>query len=258
MVGISERHQQIIKRLKGEGKVNIQELSEEMKVSSVTIRKDLKFLEERNLLFRTRGGGSLNNPYTIERSINEKALINAVEKQNIAKAALSLIDSQDSLIIGSGTTVFELAKQLYPSQPMMVITPAAKVTLELSNRPNIELFQLGGTVRPKSSSVVGPTAESALINVSCGLLFMGVDGIDSEFGLSTTNLNEASLGLKMVESAQTVAVLADHSKFNKKGLGKICGLDKVHFVITDVKAPARAMLEENGIRVIVAKEKQSR
>src|SRR5690554_6941938 len=113
MISISERHQIILKKLHQEGKVNIQDLSAEMDVSSVTIRKDLKLLEEMNLLYRTRGGGSINNPYTIERSINEKAFINAEEKQRIAKAAINLINEQhDSIIIGSGTTVFELARNL--------------------------------------------------------------------------------------------------------------------------------------------------
>jgi len=253
-LNISERHQHILRQLKEDGKINVQELSLQMGVSTVTIRKDLKVLEEMNLLFRTRGGGSLNNPYTMERSINEKASIHAEEKQQIAKAALDLVGSHDSMLIGSGTTVFELARQLYPSGPVTVITPAAKVTLELSNRPHVELIQLGGTVRPKSSAVVGPAAESALEGMSCNLLFMGVDGIDLEFGLSTTNFNEASLGAKMVEAAETVIVLADSSKFNKRGLAKICNLDRIHVIVTDAKISDRMVkaVQENGIKVIVA------
>lgn len=225
-----------------------------MNVSAVTIRKDLKVLEEMNLLFRTRGGGSLNNPYTMERSINEKALIHAGEKQQIAKAALSLIGSSDSILIGSGTTVFELARQLYPSSPVTVITPAAMVTVELSNRPNVELIQLGGTIRPKSSAVVGPIAESALAKISCNLLFMGVDGIDLDFGLSTTNFNEASIGSKMVESAETVVVLADSSKFNKRGLAKICDLNQIDYIITDGGVSDRIVnfLKKMGVHVLVA------
>ena len=256
-MNISERHQQILRILKEKGKVNIQDLSTRMDVSTVTIRKDLKALEEMNLLFRTRGGGSLNNPYTMERSINEKALIHVGEKQQIGKAALSLIASNDSILIGSGTTVFELARQLYPSHPITVITPAAKVTLELSNRPNVELIQLGGTVRPKSSAVVGPAAENALEKISCNLLFMGVDGIDLDFGLSTTNFNEASMGSKMVDSAETVIVLADSSKFNKRGLAKICNLDQVHYIITDAGVSDRLVkiLQEGGIRILIAEDK---
>lgn len=223
----------------------------------MTIRKDLKALEDMNLLFRTRGGASLVNPYTMERSIHEKALIHAEQKQQIARAALSLVAGHESVLIGSGTTVFEVARQLYPSRPLTVITPAAKVTLELSNRSNIELIQLGGAVRPKSSAVVGPAAENALEKISCNLLFMGVDGIDLEFGLSTTNFNEASLGAKMVEAAETVIVLADSSKFNKRGLAKICNLDQVHVIVTDAKASERMIkvIQEKGIKVIVASDR---
>ena len=255
-MNISERHQQILRQLKEEGKINIQEFSLRTGVSAVTIRKDLKALEEMNLLFRTHGGASLINPYTMERSIHEKALIHAEQKQQIAKAALSLVDDHDSLLIGSGTTVFELAKQLYPSKPLTVITPAAKVTLELSNRPNVELIQLGGTVRPKSSAVVGPVAEGALAQISCNLLFMGVDGIDLDFGLSTTNFNEASLGAKMVEAAETVIVLADSSKFNIRGLAKICTLDQIHYIVTDAKISDRMVktLQELGIKMVIAGE----
>lgn len=257
LLNISERHQHILRQLKEEGKINIQELSLLMGVSTVTIRKDLKVLEDMNLLFRTWGGGSLNNPYTMERSINEKALIHSEEKQQIAKAALSLIGSNDSILIGSGTTVFELARQLNPSTPITVITPAAKVTLELSNRPNVELIQLGGTVRPKSSAVVGPAAESALAKISCNLLFMGVDGIDLEFGLSTTNFNEASMGSSMVDSAEKVIVLADSSKFNKRGLAKICNLDQIHSIVTDANVSDRMVkaIQERGVKVVIAGDK---
>src|SRR3546814_1710028 len=87
MLNITERHQFILQKLKEDGRVNIQELIDLMEVSGVTIRKDLKLLEEKQLLFRTRGGGSLNNPYAMERHINEKELINASEKKKIARDA---------------------------------------------------------------------------------------------------------------------------------------------------------------------------
>src|SRR5690606_1037165 len=101
-MSITERHELILKKLQENGRVSIQELSDLIKVSGVTIRKDLKLLEDKNLLFRTKGGGSLTNPYTIERPINEKEGINATEKQRIAKAAVTLIGQNDSIIIGSG------------------------------------------------------------------------------------------------------------------------------------------------------------
>src|SRR5690606_39278635 len=133
-----ERNRQSLRALEEDGKINVQELRLQMGVSNVTIRKDLKVLEEMNLLFRTRGGGSLNNPYTMERSINEKASIHAEEKQQIAKAALDRVGSHDRKLIGSGPTVFELARQFNPSGPVPVITPAAKEHLDLSHRPPVE------------------------------------------------------------------------------------------------------------------------
>jgi DeoR family transcriptional regulator of aga operon len=118
-----------------------------MEVSGVTIRKDLKLLEDKNLLFRTRGGGSINNPYAVDRPINEKEFINSDEKKKIARAAIELIGQTDSIMIGSGTTVFEMAGHAFPGTNITVITPALKVGLELSNIPNVEVLQLGGLIR---------------------------------------------------------------------------------------------------------------
>jgi DeoR family transcriptional regulator of aga operon len=253
MKNITDRHQLILQKLQENGRVNIQELSDHMQVSEVTIRKDLKLLEDKNLLFRTKGGGSINNPYTVERPIDEKEFINTDEKKKIAKAALSLIGQNDSIIIGSGTTVFELARMLYPSKHLTVITPALKVALELCNRPNIDVLQLGGLIHPSSFSATGYFAELVLENISCGILFLGSDGIDLEFGLSITNLAEASLLQKMIELAQVVVIMADSTKFGRRGLGKICTLDSIQYIVTDNKVPANtvALLEERGIKVIV-------
>lgn len=254
MKNSTRRHELILKKLQENGRVSIDELSEITGVSGVTIRKDLKLLEEKNLLFRTRGGGSISNPYTIERPINEKEFIHAKEKELIAKAALSIIGENDSIIIGSGTTVFAFARALHPQKRLTVITPAVKVTLELCNRPNVEVLQLGGLIRPNSSSVAGAYAEQILENISCGILFIGVDGIDLDFGLSITNLAETSLDQKMIAAAQVVAILADSTKFGRRGLGKVCELDQVQYIITDsgVSSGIVKQLEEKGVEVIIA------
>jgi len=254
MKTITDRHQFIIKKLREKGKVSIPQLIDEMKVSGVTIRKDLKLLEEKKLLFRTRGGGSMNNPYAMERPINEKEFINSEQKKQIAKAALHLIGQNDSIIIGSGTTVFELARQLQPEKRLIVITPALKVSLELCNRPNVEVLQLGGLVHQSSSSAAGSFAEKILDELSCGVLFLGVDGIDLEHGFSITNLTEASLNQKMIGLAQTVVVMADSSKFDRRGLGKICNLDQIDYIITDneISADAVTQIEKTGVHVIIA------
>ncbi len=249
---ITERHEKILHILREDGKVKINSLSERLDVSGVTIRKDLKLLEDKNLLFRTHGGASSSNPYMNERTINEKELINSAEKQKIAKAAFKLIGDNDSIIIGSGTTVFELARILNPSKSLTIITPAVKVTLELCNHQNVEIVQLGGTIRQNSSSVAGSIPEKMLEEISSGILFIGVDGIDLDFGFSITNLSEASLNKEMINAAQVVAVLADSSKFGKRGLGKICDINQIQYLITDSNAPTGMIkaIKEKDIQVI--------
>jgi len=253
MKNITDRHRYILEKLKNEGKVNIIDLVEEMSVSGVTIRKDLKLLEDKSLLFRTRGGGSINNPYAVDRPIYEKEFINSDEKKRIAKAAVELIGQTDSIMIGSGTTAFEVARALNPSHNLTVITPALKVGLELSSRNNIEVLQLGGIIRPKSSSVAGAHALQVLKDISCSILFIGVDGIDLDFGVTISNLAEATVNQKMIETAQTVVVVADSTKFDRRGLGRICSLEQIQYIITDdnVSKSTIKSIEERGIKVII-------
>ncbi|HWB92874.1 MAG TPA: DeoR/GlpR family DNA-binding transcription regulator [Puia sp.] len=252
---ITERHQLILKKLEEGRHVSIQELINMTMVSGVTIRKDLKLLEDKNLLFLSRGGASISNPYAVERPINEKELINEKEKQRIARAALGIVGQHDSIIIGSGTTVYQLARCLHPAKRLTVITPALQVALELCHRSNVEVLQLGGMIRPSSSSATGAFAEMILEQISSGIAFLGADGIDLQFGISITNLAEASLHQKMMDVAQVLVILADSSKFGRRGLGRICGLDQVQYIVTDDGVPGAIVkqLEEKGVKVIIAK-----
>ena len=233
MLTITERHQHIINKLQREGAVTVLDLCRELNVSSVTIRKDLKLLEDKNLLYRTHGGGTLHNPYTVDKPVNEKEKIRSTEKTRIGLAAAGLIDADDCIIIASGTTVLALAKNILPKGNLTVVTAALNVALELIRHPEIEVIQLGGLLRKSSSSVTGPYSEKILGDLSCNKLFLGVDGIDIEFGLTTTNAMEAHLNRKMIETSQKTIVLADSSKFGKRGFGRICGLEDVEQIITD-------------------------
>lgn len=233
MSTLAERHQYILGKLKQEGKINVLDLCEELDVSSVTIRKDLKLLEDKNLLFRTHGGATASNPYTVDRPVNEKEKIRSEEKTDIGAVAAQLIEPNDCIIIASGTTVLSLARHIQPVGHLTVITAALNVAMELNNNPGIEVLLLGGILRKSSSSATGIYAEKVLEDFSCSKLFLGVDGIDLEFGLSTTNVMEAQLNRKMIAASQKTIVVADSTKFGKKGFGRICGLEDVEQVITD-------------------------
>ena len=249
----SQRHKYILEKVAQKGFVSVSELGEELNVSTVTIRKDLKALEERKLLYKTHGGASSIDPYINDRPVNLKESIEVEQKELIARKAAELVMPNDSIIIASGTTVLALAKALHPDRNLTVLTSAMNVTLALLQHENIEVVQLGGIVRKSSSSVVGFYAESMLQNFACSKLFLGVDGIDLDFGLTTTNLMEAQLNQQMMKIAQKVVVIADATKFGKKGFGKICDLDKVDIIITDKRIPEPFVkkTEELGIQLFI-------
>lgn len=232
-MNLTERHQHILTKLKEKGSVQVLDLCTELEVSPVTIRKDLKMLEDKQLLFRTHGGGTLVNPYTTDRPVTEKAKIRSGEKSDIGTAAARLIEANDCVLIASGTTVLSLAHNIQPIGHLTVVTAALNVAMELVQHPGIEVIQLPGIIRKTSSSVTGNFAEEMLSHFSFSKLFLGVDGIDLEFGLTTTNMMEAQLNKKMIAASQKTIVLADSSKFGKRGFGRICGLEDIEHIITD-------------------------
>lgn len=250
---IAKRHQLILNKLQEEGFVNVNELSSELNVSLVTIRKDLKILESRNLLHRTHGSASINDPFIFDRNISEKEKLKVDEKQRIAKAAAELIEVNESIILGSGSTILELAKQIKIIHPLTVITASLNLSQILNLNPDIEIFQLGGIIRKSSNSAVGPFAESMISGLNCNKCFLGVDGIDPEFGLTTTNSLEASLNQQMIKSSQKVIVLADSSKFAKRGFGKICDFNQIDIIVTDngVNESLLKKIEDKGVEVII-------
>jgi Transcriptional regulators of sugar metabolism len=252
MRSIAERHQYILEQLQTNGHVKVQELSEILEVSEVTIRKDLKHLEERKMVYRNHGSASSMSAIISDRHIDDKEKINQEEKTEIARAAAQLINENDKIIIASGTTLLSFADAISAiDKTITVITSSVKISLTLCYNPNIEVIQLGGIMRKNSVSIIGHYAENILDSLSCNKLFLGVDGIDLDYGLTTSNTSEARINQQMIDAAQEIIILTDSSKFNKRGFCKICDLDKVHHIITDKNIPTAIAeaLREQGIKV---------
>lgn len=254
MAIINRRQEEILKELNENGYVNVVDLCETHNVSTVTIRKDLNFLENEKLLHRTHGGASKQPIYAFDRDVNDKEELQVKQKQQIAKVALKYINNNDYIILGSGSTIHYLARIITGFQKLTVLTPSLKVSLELCKDTNIDTIQLGGDIRNSATSVVGPIAEAILSQFSCNKLFLGTDGLHLDFGLSTSNAMEAHLNQAMIDVAEKVIVLADSTKMNIRGFGKICNLDKIDVLITNegIDIETKIKLEEMGIDVVVA------
>ncbi|MEX2592958.1 MAG: DeoR/GlpR family DNA-binding transcription regulator [Anditalea sp.] len=252
-MSIAERHKLILDKLQLAGYVSVAELSRKMNVTMVTVRKDLKMLEEKGLLFRAHGSATPVYPYVNDRSVHEKELVHVDEKRSIARKAVELITENEAIIIGSGTTVAAFAQAIPKKFRLTVLTGAMNVTMSMMDSPEVEIVQLGGLVRKSSSSVVGHYAEEMVRNFACSKLFLSVDGISLDYGLTTSNMMEAHLNARMIRSVQRTIVLVDSSKFGKKGFGKICDLEDIDQIITDKGLSDHYVqkLEEKGIEVIV-------
>lgn len=255
ILSIAERHKYILSALQKEGFVKVVDIAKKLDVTTVTVRKDLKVLEEKGLLYRTHGSASPVNPHTADRHVKEKEKIRIKEKQLIGAFAARLIDEDDSIIINSGSTICAFVEQVQPKGRLTVVTSSIKATSILSENEGINVSQLGGTLRRSSMSVTGNYTLSFLENITCSKVFLGVDGIDLDFGVTTSNIEEAELNRAMMAIALKTIVLCDSSKFGRKGFGKICNLDKIDIVVTDegISDSMKGLLEEQGIEVIIAK-----
>ena len=254
MKGLNPRHDKILDLVYSEDYISVNRLGELMDVSLVTIRKDLSFLEEKGYLYRTHGGASRVERFAFEKSVSEKEQIRIDAKKKIANAAFKIIMSNDFITMASGTTVLFLAREITDEHKLTVLTSSLGVSKELSGLSKVDVIQLGGVLRKSSVSVIGAVAEKMVQQFSSNVLFLGVDGIDLTFGISTSNMEEAELNRLMIQQSDKVVVLADSSKMAKKGFGKIANIEEVDIIITDDEIPEvfKRQLEEKGLEVIIA------
>lgn len=248
-----ERRAKILDLLTEMGRISVSGISDMFSVSEVTARNDLGRLEEKGLLIRTRGGAIKHNRVGIDHSLNEKQSKNYSEKQQIGRRAVDFINNGDTIILDSGTTTMEIARNLDKFSDLTVITGALNIALYLSGWSNIKLIMPGGYLRHTSLSLVGSIAEQNLRNFYCDKMFLGVDGIDCHYGLFTPNVEEAHTNRVMIEISREVFVVTDSSKFLRRSFAFIAPIDQINTVITDKQIPVdeKRRLNEIGKTVVV-------
>jgi len=250
------RRIRIMEILKANGQVNVNELSESLGVTGVTIRNDLEQLEKKRVLIRARGGAiKIEQQFADEDyPVSDKQKKNLAEKRDIGKAAAQLIEENNTIIIDSGSTTCELARNLKQFNGLTVITNAINVASILAEYSNINVIVPGGMLKKNSLSLVGILAERGFKDYFCDKLFLGVDGFDLDFGISTPDPEEAHLNQIMIGISKEVIVVADSSKFQRRGFAFIAPVNKINTVVTDkgLLPEHRAKLESVGVKVIIA------
>lgn len=234
---VEERRRRIRELVGERGRITVAELVAMFDISQVTVRSDLNALAEIGAVVRTRGG-ALAQRADEDLPIGVKQTLRRAEKVRIAEAAVRLIGEGQTIVLDSGTTTAEIAKQIrgLKLQSVNVITNALNIAVLLAGAPHVTLIMLGGVLRPSSYSLGGPQAEAALQGLHADILFLGFDGLDPEIGVMTPHLLEARLNSRMLEIARTVVAVGDSSKLGRRSLSVIARIEQVDRIITDAGA----------------------
>ena len=251
-----ERRRKILEYLEKDGRVTVDKLVKSLAVSAVTVRGDLDALSRAGSLVRSHGGAVRPLNPVQDYPLEVKKSMYHAEKIRIARVATQLIQNQQTVILDSGTTCAEIAANLRRTKPMSltVITHALNIAMELSRAPNVSLIMIGGILRQVSSSFVGPQAEQMVRDLHADHLFLAVDGLDMEIGLTTPDILEAQLNTLMMKASREVTVVADASKFGRRSLSVIGDLPSVKRVITDDRVSPEYVdgLRQLGVEVLLA------
>jgi len=247
------RRAKILEILEKQGHVRINELKDNFNVSEVTLRNDLEKLEEKKLLIRTRGGGIQTPKVMFDYQFNKELTISLKEKQAIGKEAAKLVNDNETIILDSGTTTLEVARNLIHLNNVTIITNGINIAYELLNYPNLKIIMIGGSIRQSTLSLIGPIAEDNLRNLYCDKVFLGVNGVDSKLGLFTSLIEDTALNRIMIKMSKEVIVVTDSTKFFKKSFSIVAPINSVDILVTDSNIPKDELqnLNNAGVRTIL-------
>ena len=246
----AERHQIILDLLSRTGVVDLQSLVKRTKSSESTIRRDLSLLEEQGLLKRIHGGATLTTSKIDEQNIKDKSSKNLQDKRLIAESATSLIREGDCIYLDAGTTVSEMIPFLKDKNVVIVTNGLMHVDVLVS--ANITTYLIGGRIKANTKSIVGSVAQENLKQFRFDKCFLGMNGIDLTYGMTTPDAEEAVLKKIAIDLSKEVFVLVDKSKFTKTFFAKICDIEEVTIITTklDDEGLTKQFLEKTNMKVV--------
>jgi DeoR family galactitol utilization operon repressor len=245
---LAERERTILKILTEQGTLSVSALSRDLGVSEVTVRSDLKALEERGYLSRSRGGAYP----ALHQSILERQSLMIVEKNRIAKAAAELVRDGDRIMIEAGTTTALIVRYLIGKRDVQVVTNSTLVFSYARLNPNLMITLTGGEFRREAESMVGPIALRTIAGLNVRLAFVGTDGFSVQAGMTTQLVEGAEIVKAMRDKAEATWLVADSSKYGKTGFVSVLPIQSIYGIISDKALHEDAMgdIAEAGLRVM--------
>ncbi|MGP3919598.1 DeoR/GlpR family DNA-binding transcription regulator [Nonomuraea sp. 10N515B] len=228
-----ERQQEILRRARATGRVDVVTLAADLDVTTETIRRDLTSLERAGVLRRVHGGAIPVERLGFEPALAARDELMTAEKERIAKAALAELPEDGSVIIDAGTTTGRLVQVLPADRELTVVVNSPPLATVLAARPNLHVIMLGGRLRGKTLATVDDWALRPLAHLNVDVAFIGTNGCSPARGLTTPDPAEAAIKRAMVKAAQRSVLLADHTKFSNTYLATFAELSQIDVVISD-------------------------
>lgn len=249
-----ERQQEILRRARSIGRVDVVTLAEEFAVTTETIRRDLTALERAGVLRRVHGGAIPVERLGFEPALATRDEVMTAEKERIAKAALAELPQDGSIIIDAGSTTGRLVRILPADRELTVIVNSPPLATMLATRPNLTVIMLGGRVRGRTLATVDDWALRPLAHLNVDVAFMAANGCSVSKGLTTPDPAEAAIKRAMIKAAQRSVLLVDHTKFTNTYLATFASISEIDVVISDtgLDLAVAAELTAAGVEVVRA------
>lgn len=248
-----ERQNQILQFLQKHPRITIADICENFSVSEATARRDLEGLARDAKIQRVHGGAVACMQTPPEQPILQRQDEQTDEKVRIGRAAAALIQAGETIFLGSGTTVLEVARALRGRTDLTVITNSLPVVNVLGDMEGITLICLGGLLRPRELSFIGHITEQSLGEVRADKVIIGTRAISLEHGLTHEYLPETMTDRAILKSSREIIVIADHTKIGRAATVLLAPLESIHTLVTDAQASPDFLKEvqDRGIRVII-------
>jgi DeoR/GlpR family transcriptional regulator of sugar metabolism len=248
-----ERQQQILRFLGRQKRISVTEICGQFSISEATARRDLESLAEQGKLQRVHGGAIPIEQAPPELPILERETEQPDEKTRLGCAAANLIADNETVFLGSGTTILEVARNIRDRRNLTVITNSLPVLNTLAGLVGVTVISLGGMLRNTELSFIGHITEQALSEVRADKVFMGTRGVSLEHGLTNDYLQETMTDRAILKIGREVIIVADHTKVNRVSTAFLASLDNVQSLVTDNKADKEFIkaIKKKGIRVIL-------
>lgn len=249
-----ERKKAIMRELQEKGSVNISEIAGKYGVSTMTIRRDLARFEKDGLVTVEYGGAVLNSGAVFEYNMTMKAAEHPMEKKAIAEKCVQYIQDGESVFLDAGTTTAEIAKLLPKRSNLLVLTNSLLAANILARSEDIRVVMCPGDFRQVSMAFMGPLTDAFIANLKIDRLFLAVEGISLEQGVTVPDIMDGTTKKTLVEHSKSVICVADHSKFGQEYLYRIAPLEQVDYLVTDQGLPEELgrVYEEKGVSLIRA------